>query len=98
MNSYDLMVNSRYVDTIKADTIEQADTIAHQLHPYMTDDNYELIEGGFEDKLEWEKLGNTYYLKVELDNLRKQQQLDKYAARQKHLVCNRLQDINDPRR
>ena len=96
MNRYDLMVNGRYVDTIKANDIEQADTIAHQLHPYMTDDDYELVDGGFEQRLDWEKFGDTYYLKVELDYLRKQTPIDTRKDNKRY-VCNRLQDIKDLR-
>ena len=39
---YELYIKGQYVETIRAKTIEEADTKAHQLHPYMTDDDYEI--------------------------------------------------------
>lgn len=86
-NVYDLMVNGEYVDTIRADTIEQADTIAHQLHPYLTDDDYELIEGGFEKTLDWVYYEPTheYILKCVYDEMVRDNQI---------IVGKRTHDIN----
>ena len=39
---YHLYIKGYFVETIKAHSIEEADTKAHQLHPHLTDDDYEI--------------------------------------------------------
>lgn len=67
MEKFDLLVNDEYCDTIEAETIEEADRIAHQKDPYLTDKDYEIVRGNFLDGLEncdWVKIGGTYYYKI----------------------------------
>ena len=67
INTFDLLVNDEYCDTIEAETIEEADRIAHQKRPYLTDTDYEIVRGNFLDGLEncdWVKIGGTYYYKI----------------------------------